>query len=278
MNKIATPSLGEAHIVQSKDGTPIAFYTVGNGPSVIVAPGALMEAQDYATFANELATTHTVHVIERRGRGLSGPQGNDYGIAKECEDLAAVQAKTGAHFLIGHSFGGLATLEFARNNPAIQKLAVFEPGVSINGSIPIGWADAYSQKLEHGKPDDAFIVFIKAMDPRSRINPNWLLRILLPRIMGKEAIEKTRRLLPSNLLEHKEVARLNDSYQNYSQITAQTLIMYGGKSPKITEQTLRQLATVLASPTVTKYPKLDHFGMDKGAPAQVADDIRAFFG
>jgi pimeloyl-ACP methyl ester carboxylesterase len=278
MSKVTPPSLGEAQIVQSKDGTQIAFYTVGSGPSVLVLPGALTIAQDYATFANKLATTHTVHVIERRGRGLSGPQGEDYSITKECEDVAAVQAETDAHLIVGHSFGGLVALEFARSNASIQKLVVYEAGVSIEGSIPISWADEYSKKLGQNKPADAFIVFIKAMDPRARINPSWLLRILLPMIMGKKATEKTHRLLPSNLLEHKEVARLDGSYQNYSQISASTLIMYGGKSPKITEKTLRQLATVVPSVTVTTYPKLDHFGLDKGAPAQVANDIRTFFG
>jgi hypothetical protein len=34
-------------------------------------------AADYAAFARALAERFTVHTIERRGRGESGPQGDD---------------------------------------------------------------------------------------------------------------------------------------------------------------------------------------------------------
>ena len=49
---------------------------------------------DYAAFARALSEHFTVHTIERRGRGESGPQGDDYSIVKECEDVLALQAET----------------------------------------------------------------------------------------------------------------------------------------------------------------------------------------
>ena len=91
-------------------------------------------AADYATFARALSEHFTVHTIERRGRGESGPQGDDYSIVKECEDVLALQAETGAALLVGHSYGGLVALEVARNNKTFSKIAVYEPGVSIDGS------------------------------------------------------------------------------------------------------------------------------------------------
>src|SRR5258706_14192994 len=108
---------------------------MGSGPWVLVIPGALSMAAGYAAFARALAEHFTVHTIERRGRGRSSPQGDDYSIAKEREDVLALQKETGASFLVGHSFGGLVALEVARNNPSLTKLAVYEPGVSIGGSI-----------------------------------------------------------------------------------------------------------------------------------------------
>ncbi len=72
---------GTASTVLSADGTTISYLTVGNnGPSVIVIPGALSIAANYAAFARALAEHFTVHTIERRGRGESGPQGQDYGL------------------------------------------------------------------------------------------------------------------------------------------------------------------------------------------------------
>jgi pimeloyl-ACP methyl ester carboxylesterase len=75
-------------------------------------------AADYAAFARALAERFTVHTIERRGRGESGPQGDDYSIVKECEDVLAVRAATGASLLVGHSYGGLVALEVTRNHEA----------------------------------------------------------------------------------------------------------------------------------------------------------------
>ena len=78
--------------VQSADGTTISYLSLGSGPAVIVIPGALSLASDYTAFARALAENFTVYTIERRGRGLSGPQGNDYSIipGNICESSAHV--------------------------------------------------------------------------------------------------------------------------------------------------------------------------------------------
>ena len=88
--------IGPNHTVLSRDGTRIGYLSVGGGPSVLVVPGVLSMAADYAAFARALSEHFTVHTIERRGRGESGPQGDDYSIVKECEDVLALQAETGA--------------------------------------------------------------------------------------------------------------------------------------------------------------------------------------
>ena len=69
----------------------ISYLTLGSGPAVIVIPGALSMAADYVAFGSALAEHHSVHIIERRGRGLSSPQGADYSIRKEQEDVLALQ-------------------------------------------------------------------------------------------------------------------------------------------------------------------------------------------
>jgi pimeloyl-ACP methyl ester carboxylesterase len=91
--------IGATHTVRSKDGTTISYLSVGGGPSVLVIPGVLSMASDYAAFARALAEHFTVHTIERRGRDESGPQGDDYSIVKECEDVLALRAETGASFV-----------------------------------------------------------------------------------------------------------------------------------------------------------------------------------
>ena len=99
-------SIGTTHTILSKDGTKISYLSVGCGPSVIVIPGILSRASDYAAFARALAEHFMVHTIERRGRGESGLQGDDYSIVKECEDVLALRAEAEASLLVGHSYGG----------------------------------------------------------------------------------------------------------------------------------------------------------------------------
>ncbi len=264
--------------VTSKDGTSINYQTVGKGQALIVIPGALSMAADYLALATALADTFTAHIIERRGRGLSGAMGVDYSIAKECEDVAAVQSKTGAHFLFGHSYGGLVALETARSNQDFSKIAVYEPGVSINQSIPIHWASAYQAHLNAGKPLHAFVDFIRGVGPSSmKIIPAWWLRLIMPIIIKGAEWDKTVSLLPANLLEHKEVARLDNSYSNYREVCANALLMVGGRSAISTHQTLHKLSEVLPMSDIKTFPKLDHFGANKGDPTAVATALKAYF-
>src|SRR5258708_25581391 len=219
------------HAVFSRDGTKISYLTLGSGPSVIVIPGTLSMAADYAAFARALAEHFTVHIIERRGRGESGPQGDDYSIAKECEDVLALSAETGASFLVGHSFGGFVALEAARHNPSLTKIAVYEPGVSIDGSIPMDWMPGFEKKLAEQKYLDAFVELSRSIGPRrARTTPPWLMKLLTVLFMSTHERKQRLGLLRECLREHQEQARLDNSYEHYREIEASVLLMYGGKN------------------------------------------------
>jgi pimeloyl-ACP methyl ester carboxylesterase len=268
-----------SHAVLSRDGVKIGYLSMGSGLSVLVIPGALSVAAGYAAFASALAEHFSVHIIERRGRGSSSPQGDDYSIRKECEDVLALQQETGASFVVGHSFGGLVALEVARNNPAFTKLAVYEPGVSISGSIPMGWMPRYEKKLAEKKYLDAFVEFIIATGP-AQIHkiPHWYMKLLLPFIMRSHERKLMLGLLSESLREHQEVARLDSSYKNYQEISADVLLMYGGKSNSTwVDVTMKRLAEVLPRSETKEFPKLDHFGIDKKAPREVAEAVCAHF-
>ncbi|MBF6170912.1 alpha/beta fold hydrolase [Nocardia blacklockiae] len=265
--------------VVSADGTTIAYLSVGSGPAVLVVPGALAVASGYLDFARALGAHFTVHVVERRGRGGSGPQGADYSIDKEREDLLALRAKTDARFLVGHSYGGLVALETARGCPEIGKVAVYEPGLSIDGSIPCDWMPVYERKLAQHKPFDAFVEFVRAMGPESaRRAPRWVMRRMLPLFMEPAERDLVTGQLAENLREHREIARLDNTYPRYRDIEAEVLILQGGKDhgpqADIDRATLEY---VIPRCTGHLFPDLDHFGLDKHAPERVAGVIGTFF-
>lgn len=260
----------------SQDGTRICYLSAGSGPGLLLIPGALKTATDYAELARALAVRFTVHVVERRGRGGSGPQGPDYGIHRECQDLAAVRAATRADFVFGHSFGGLVALEAAlamgRHAPA--GIAVYEPGVSINRSIPIDWIPEYREHLRVGRRLDAFITFIRALGPdAARVAPRWWMKLVMGFVLSEAEREKTLGLLHENLREHAEVGRLDNAFPRYGSIATDVLILVGGKSGGSARQTADRLGQVVPQSTVRVLPGLDHFGPDRGDPGRVAEAV-----
>jgi len=268
-----------AETVISNDGTIISYQVTGAGPGLILIHGVLSMAADYNQLAEALGENFTVYSLERRGRGLSGPQGKDYQIAKECEDVNALQQKTGASYLVGHSYGGLIALETARISTAFKKIAVYEPGVSVDGSISMAWVDKYEQYLADGKYLDALCVFsIETAPGNAKATPLWLMRILLPLIIKKNELQKMYMLLHANLNEHLEVANKNNTYENYHCIASDVLLMSGGKSNlKWVKKAVAVLSNTIPSIELREFAKLDHFGPDKTGPADVAETIKEYF-
>ena len=272
--------IGTSHTVLSRDGTRIGYLSVGSGPSVLVVPGVLSMAADYAAFARALSEHFTVHTIERRGRGESGPQGDDYSIGKECEDVLALQAKTGASCLVGHSYGGLVALEVARHNQAFSKIAVYEPGVSIDGSMPTAWMPGYEKKLAEKRNLDALVEFTLAdAPPRIQKTPRWLMKLLL-RVLVRCSRQygQMLHLLEQNLREWREIARLDSSCGHYRDVSAGVLLMYGGRSDsKAVTLAMARLAAILPNSVTKEFPRLDHFGIERTAPREVAKAVSDYF-
>lgn len=270
----------DARHVVSKDGTRIGYLSVGRGPSVLVIPGVLSMAADYEAFAQALGEHFAVHTIERRGRGESGPQGPDYSILKECEDVLAVSGETGASLLVGHSYGGLVAMEVARGNSGFEKLAVYEPGVSIDGAMPTSWMPGYERKLADGRPIDAFVEFIRAdAPPRIRKIPSPVMKlIVLLLVRMSRQYRQMLQLLEQNLREWREIGRLDNTYRNYAEVSAGVLLMYGGIShSKAVDLVAAQLPRVIPNAEIIEFPDLDHFGIERTAPREVARAVGAFF-
>ena len=271
---------GEFRTVISKDSTILSYLSVGKGSGVIVLPGVLSMASDYIAFASALANNFSVHTLERRGRGRSGPQGNDYGIQKEIDDVLAVQRDTGANYLVGHSYGGLIALEVARNNNTFKKIAVYEPGVSIDGSMPADWMPGYEKKLAENRKLDALVEFTLADAPaRLAKLPAWLMKLMLRLFFVRyPGSRQMLELLPQNLSEWREIVKLDGHYVDYREVSAAVLLLYGGRSDsKAVDLVIDRLPTVIHHCETKVFPKLDHFGIERTAPEEVANVIGDFF-
>lgn len=274
-----TTSTNRRDTLISKDGTIINYYITGSGPGLILIHGVLSMPGNYSELASLLGENFTVYSIERRGRGLSGPQGDNYSLLKECEDVEALQKQTQASYLFGHSYGGLIALEAGRNNKTFKKIAVYEPAVIVDAAIDMSWAPAYQKYMAKKKYLDAFAVFSIATGPgNAQKTPLWLMKIMLPFFVKKTERMQMYNMLPANLLEHQEVADKNNTYQNYKEVSAMVLLMSGGKSGLgWVDKAIKTLAQVLPASKLMKFTKLDHFGPDKTGPAEIARELKDYF-
>jgi len=66
------------HSVTSKDGTTVGYRKMGSGPGIILMHGGADASQHFMELGESLSDNFTVYIPDRRGRGLSGPFGEDY--------------------------------------------------------------------------------------------------------------------------------------------------------------------------------------------------------
>ncbi|MEV4638629.1 alpha/beta hydrolase [Actinoplanes sp. NPDC049548] len=262
--------------ITSVDGTPLSITSTGAGPGLVVLPGGLRSAHDYATFAAALADVRTVHVVDRRGRGSSGPKGPAYAIEREVEDAEAVLDATGSDEIFGHSFGGLVALHVAlRRKPA--KLVVYEPAVSLHGSFPAHVLPAYEKKLAAGRDAAAMATFLTGLGlaPLPIVPmPVWtaFAWFMLHTPGGRD----TRALLHTLPSEWRVAAGLDSDGTRYAAVTAPTLVIAGDRSPGWLLRVQPELARLIPAASYTCLPGLDHNAPDLSAPAAVANLVRAY--
>jgi pimeloyl-ACP methyl ester carboxylesterase len=264
----------------SRDGTKIAYHSIGAGPGLLVLGGSLRRGLDYMPLAQALSRANRVHVVDRRGRGASGAQGAEYGIEREVEDLLAVQAQTGASAAFGHSFGGLVALEAARRSAVFSDVIVYEPGVSIGGSIPSRWTARYRQLLAAGDARGAFATMVRCAGfaPAAlRRMPLWAVKLVLGLAIRDASWAAIVPHLATSVAEHEQLAAVDDGgVERFEAITAQVLLLGGANSPRfITSDAFDRLRAAIARCDSEVIDGLGHTAPDEKAPALIAQRIEA---
>jgi pimeloyl-ACP methyl ester carboxylesterase len=179
-----------SRLVPSADGTPIAVFSSGSGPALVLVHGAASDHTTFRVVGPLFERRFTVHAIDRRGRGASG-DGSSWSIEREYEDLRAVAEAvaqdSGAPVdVIGHSFGGRVALGAALQPGHLRRLVVYE-GAPPAGRRPYQAGDLPARLravLADRGPEavlQAFLAEVIGMSPADleayRANPVWPLRV-----------------------------------------------------------------------------------------------------
>ncbi|MFZ8757521.1 alpha/beta fold hydrolase [Microbacterium sp. HMH0099] len=242
----------EHALTASADGTPIAYFRRGTGPAVVVTHGSIATKEQWLPASEALAEHVTLYVYDRRGRGGTG-DADGYSLDDELADIAAMRevAGAGAH-LLGHSFGALATLAYARRHGlGGGTLIAYEPPLAVQGAVAGDRLDGYRELVDAGRLDAALeyalVNFVRVPAeaiPFIRETPLW----------GASAP-----LTPTWVRELVEIDALGDDLSAYAEIDAPTHLITGTATTPFLFQSVHDLAAVIPGATVTEIPGADHF-------------------
>lgn len=147
--------------VKSPDGTVIGFEVDGDGPPMVLVHGTGADHTRWTAVRERLARRFRLHLVDRRGRGLSRAEADGYDIRREAEDIAAVaEAAGGDVYLLAHSYGALCSLEAVRLTGAVSRLLAYEPPRPKPGQSVVG-PEARDRMRDAGGPEEVLEIFLR---------------------------------------------------------------------------------------------------------------------
>jgi pimeloyl-ACP methyl ester carboxylesterase len=226
---------------RSADGTTIAFDRLGEGPPVVLLPGATCTRGVTAPLAAALADHLTVLNVDRRGRGDSDDRSGapPWLLEREVEDVAAVvEAAGGEASVYGHSSGAALALHAAAAGIGVSRLVLHDAPFALPGGEEPAreWDVTLRRLLGEGRDGEALATFLlrvgvpQQVVDAMRAGPHWpAMEAVAPTLAYDSAAmgDRDGGLVPAHVLPA---------------VTAPTLVMAGGADHPF----MLQVANVLA--------------------------------
>lgn len=231
----------------SRDGTTIAYSTLGTGPALLLVDGALCSRAfgPMPGYAKALAKSFTVYWFDRRGRGESGDAAT-YAVAREVEDLAAMlEVAGGSAYAFGTSSGAALAMHGAIAGLPITKLLMYEAPytpVPSGGKTAAQHAQALRELISRNERGAAVRYFM--CDVVGMPKPIGWLFALFPMWPKLKAVANT---LPYDLTILADVEVLGERTRA---IRVPTMVAGGTKSPEALQQAVTRVATAIPGSTL----------------------------
>jgi pimeloyl-ACP methyl ester carboxylesterase len=251
--------------VEAPGGVTIACEVSGEGPPLVLVHGAGSARWSFDAMRPLLESRFTVIAVDRRGRGDS-TDGDDYGLEREFEDVAAVVRDAGpGALLMGHSYGGLVAGGAARMLD-LPRLALYEPamgGVLASAELIERWETLIAEGDRETFVREFFrevAGYDEEAIAEAEASPLWeLRRQIAPTVPRELRAERAHRFDPAALAE----------------IGAPTLLLVGSESPPWAVRSVEAYAGAIPGAERVVLEGQGH-GANVSAPALLAAELGRF--
>jgi pimeloyl-ACP methyl ester carboxylesterase len=265
----------ETALAESMDGTKIGYTITGSGPGLVVVHGNASSSDDWAPVARLLGDSLTVYCMDRRGRGLSGPQGEGYNSEREREDIQAVMRHTQSGFLFGHSYGALMAIGVARGplDSGLKKLALYDP--PLFAAEPIRrLMPSFKEAMARSDYVQAYLALITGLGVLHGFTIEQFQWYLENQLKPSPAWPRVIQFLEATENEAAEAAKFPPQVDALERF--QTLLILGSDSPPFIQDSAQYILERLPSATKAILQGQGHMAQTE-APELLAGTLKTFF-
>lgn len=272
----------EPTTIPVSDGTQLGIHSTGAGPGLVVLHGAMQSGMSQSDLAELLGTQFRVHLLDRRGRAASGPLPSSPSTAQEVDDVRAVLRATGATRLFGVSSGAIVAGRVALVDTAVERVALFEPPLSVGGSLNVALASQVETELDRNDLPRAMGLAMKAAE----MGPPWMFGLpvgvlaLASRSMLRTP--ETRRLAEALRADFAVVSENAERAGDFAALTQPTLLIDGTATRPYLRLAVETLTKTIPGARRVSLDKQWHSATgnraDRGHPEVVAPPLIDFFG
>jgi pimeloyl-ACP methyl ester carboxylesterase len=235
-----------------------------------------------------LSDKFTVFIPDRRGRGLSGPFGDNYNIQKEDEDMDALITETGAYYVFGTADGALFALHAAIILHSIKMIVAYEPVLFVGQSGVEEFKASmvrFDNDIAEGKLADAMVGLTKSANIKfiNYLVPDILLEQIFRLYIWNDARNikgddvSGKDLLPTAQYEFQIVQETEGTIEDYKNVSAEVLLFNSSKSAPLIEESIIALNKVLPHSKRIELKGLNHdSAQNYGKPEIIAQEIKLF--
>jgi pimeloyl-ACP methyl ester carboxylesterase len=239
--------------VTSSDGTTLGVWRSGTGPALVLVHGSTADHTRWSRVIPGFSEYFSVYAMDRRGRGASGDS-SAYSIEQEGRDVAAVVHEVARpRGLVGHSYGGLCSLEAALL-VELDRLVLYEPPLPVG--IQIASHDTIARLddlIARDHREDALLVFFREVvrAPEQQVEmlralPSWPARVAAAHTVVREV-----------RIEHS----YHPDLERFRRLDLPTLMLLGGESPPFLRAATERLHDVLPNSRIHEMAGQRHLAM-----------------